>query len=222
IQNNEKVIKEFFKNEDEQVKIDEAYSDKVFNTFIDGYADYIKEENILIALEKLNHLKVLCAVREGEHGLYAINKKIENYLVKKKLITLSGDFYINRPVIVNSNNYESGLFNGDVGIVRPDANNELKVWFEIKGEAIPFLPASISNAETVLVMTIHKSQGSEFEKVMVILPQKEDIKILTRELLYTAVTRAKKEVIVQASHQVILQTASESVKRGSGIIQRLV
>jgi exodeoxyribonuclease V alpha subunit len=222
IQNDEQVIKYFFKNEDEQVNIDEYYSDKVFNNIIDGYSDYIKEENILLALKKLNNLKVLCAIREGEHGLYAINKKIENYLAKKKLIKLTGEFYENRPIIVNSNDYESGLFNGDVGIVRPDENGELKVWFEIKGEVRAFLPSSISNAETVLAMTIHKSQGSEFDKVMVILPQKEDIKILTRELLYTAVTRAKSQVTIQASHEIILQTVKESVKRGSGIIQRFV
>ena len=138
----------------------------------------------------------------------------------KNLIKISGDFYKNRALMVNSNDYELGLFNGDVGIVRPDANGELKVWFEIQGEARAFLPSSISNVETVLAMTIHKSQGSEFEKVMVILPQKEDIKILTRELLYTAVTRAKSLVVIQASHETILQTSAESVIRGSGIMQR--
>ena len=222
IQNNENVLKEFFKNEDEQVIIDEYYSDKIFHEFVEGYSSFILEKDILIALKKLNNLKVLCAVREGEKGLYAINNKIQTFLVKKNLIKLTGDFYENRPIMVNSNDYELGLFNGDVGIVRPDANNELKVWFEIKGEAKSFIPASISNAETVLAMTIHKSQGSEFEKVMVILPQKEDSKILTRELLYTAVTRAKSSVIIQASHELILQTSGESVKRGSGIIQRFV
>ena len=220
IQNNNKVIKEFFKNSDEQVKIDDVYSDNIFDNFIEGYTEYIKEEDILIALKKLNNLKVLCAVREGEQGLYAINKRIESYLLRKNLIKISGDFYKNRALMVNSNDYELGLFNGDVGIVRPDANGELKVWFEIQGEARPFLPSSISNAETVLAMTIHKSQGSEFEKVMVILPQKEDIKILTRELLYTAITRAKSLVVIQASHETILQTSAESVKRGSGIMQR--
>ena len=69
-------------------------------------------------------------------------------------------------------------------------------------------------------MTIHKSQGSEFEKVLVILPEKKEIKIITRELLYTAVTRAKKQVTIQASEEVILNASEQSVKRGSGIVER--
>ena len=82
------------------------------------------------------------------------------------------------------------------------------------------MPGYISNAETVFAMTIHKSQGSEFNKVLVILPKGEDSKILTRELLYTAVTRARENVIVQGSEALILKTAAAYVERGSGIIDR--
>ena len=124
--------------------------------------------------------------------------------------------------MISSNNYELGLFNGDVGIVRRDENGELKVWFEEKGELKYFLPAFISNAETVYAMTIHKSQGSEFDKVLIVLPAKEDIQIVTRELLYTAVTRAKSKVIIQGNELVILQAANSFVKRGSGIVQRFI
>ncbi|MEO5649065.1 MAG: exodeoxyribonuclease V subunit alpha [Ginsengibacter sp.] len=222
IKNNEEVLREFFRNADEQVLVDKDYTEKIFNEFVDGYGDYIKETNIAEALKKMNRLKMLCAVREGEQGLYAINKKIEKHLQQKKLIKVTGEFYENRPVMITGNNYELNLFNGDVGIVRADEKGILQVWFEVKGEIKPVLPAFVSNAETAYAMTIHKSQGSEFNEVMVVLPHKEDVQILTRELLYTAVTRAKNKVVVQASEAMILQTSHASVKRGSGIKERFI
>ncbi len=215
-----KVIKSFFKNEDPQVIIDPEYSDKIFKNFISGYDAFIKEKDISLALQKLNDLKLLCAIRDGEQGLYALNKKIENYLQQKRLINSTVGFYENRPVMMTENNYELGLFNGDVGLVRPNDNNELRIWFDQKGELKPVLPSSVSGVETVFAMTIHKSQGSEFEKILVILPEKKEIEIITRELLYTAVTRAKKQVIIQASEEVILNASAQSVKRGSGIMER--
>ena len=222
IQNKAEVIKEFFKNADEQVEIDPAYSEKIFNELIAGYRDFIEEKDITESLKKLNNLRVLCVVREGEQGLYTINKKIEQYLIKQNLIRITGDFYQNRPVMITSNNYELNLFNGDIGIVREDQNKELKVWFEDKGIPVPFSPSQIPNAETVFAMTIHKSQGSEFEKVLVVLPDMENIPLLTRELLYTAVTRAKNKALVQGKETVILKAADSFVKRGSGIIQRFI
>ena len=123
--------------------------------------------------------------------------------------------------MVTSNNAELGLFNGDIGIIRKDENGVPRAWFQSgEGEIKSVLPGYISNAETVFAMTIHKSQGSEFNKVLVVLPKGEDSKILTRELLYTAVTRAKENVIVQGSEALILKTADAFVERGSGIIGR--
>ena len=214
-------IQHFFENKDEQVIIDTEYSEKIFQNFVSGYQHFINEPNILAALKKINNLRILCAVREGEQGLYAYNKKIENNLAQQKLITITGDFYNNRPIMVTSNNIELQLFNGDIGLVRPDENKVLKVWFQTGEEEVrSVLPGYISTAETVFAMTIHKSQGSEFNKVLVILPKGEEIKILTRELLYTAVTRAKENLIIQGSESLIVQTANAFVERGSGIIER--
>ncbi len=221
IHNNEKDIRNFFLNNDAQVTIDIDYSEKIFQNFIKGYEIFIGEPDIKTALQKLNALRVLCAVREGEQGLYAINKKIEKLLHNKKLIYPNGNLYANRPIMVTTNNRELQLFNGDIGIIRPDENGILKAWFENgEGEIRSVLPGYISDAETVFAMTIHKSQGSEFNRVLVVLPEGDDIKLLTRELLYTAVTRAKQEVIIQASEKLILQTANAIVHRGSGIIKR--
>jgi len=221
INNQASAIKEFFENTDDQVTIDATYDDNLFDQFISGYKTFILEEDTYKVLEKINELRVLCAVREGEQGLYAINNKIEKYLHLNKLINLTSDFYENRPIMITSNNKELGLFNGDIGIIRRDANGALKAWFQDGKDKIKsVLPGYISDVETVFAMTIHKSQGSEFNKVLVVLPKGEDIKLLTRELLYTAVTRAKENVLVQGSEALILETANAKVERGSGIIER--
>jgi exodeoxyribonuclease V alpha subunit len=219
--NNEKEIRYFFDNKDKQISIDTEYSEQSFKDFISGYESYITEPDITKALKKINELRVLCAVRQGEQGIYALNKKIESYLHSRKLIKADDVFYHNRPIIVTSNNYNLGVFNGDVGIIRSEAG-KWRAWFEDSKKGIKsVLPAYIERSETVFAMTIHKSQGSEFDKVMVVLPKNKDNKLLTRELLYTAVTRARSNVIIQAKHDIILSTAEQKVKRASGIMDRL-
>jgi exodeoxyribonuclease V alpha subunit len=223
INNDSETIKDYFKNNDDQVLIDPYYSEDIFKKFVIGYEEFIRERDIKKALKKLNNLRVLCAVREGENGVRSVNLKIEKYLQEKRLINLSSIFYKNRPVIITKNHYDLNLFNGDVGIIRADENGELKAWFENNEDDLKcYSPAYLNSSETVFAMTIHKSQGSEFDKVMVILPDSIDIPILTRELLYTAVTRAKSKVFIQASEDVILQSAEKFVKRSSGIKNRFL
>jgi len=206
------------KNNDPNVRIDTSYSDDLFNSFINDYANYIIEKDIAAAIGKLNQLRVLCAVREGTQGLTAINKKIETYLVRKGLIKNNTEFYENRPIIVTRNYPELKLFNGDVGIIRPDMDGNLKAWFEDSDKNLKaVLPGYITSAETVFAMTIHKSQGSEYAKVLVMLPSNADQPLLTRELLYTAITRAKELVLLQASKESIMYTAKKRVQRASGI-----
>ena len=222
ISNNADIIQQFFKpGFDVQVAIDNTYSDAVFNKFVSGYSDYILEKDITKALAKFNNLRVLCAVREGNYGLYAINKKIEMLLQQKGLLSATGEYYEHRPIMVTKNYYDLQLFNGDIGIIRADENGTLKVWFlDSEQNLKSILPGFVGDSETVFAMTIHKSQGSEFDNVMVMLPDAADIELLTRELLYTAVTRAKKQVIIQGTEEIILQTAARSVKRVSGIRER--
>jgi exodeoxyribonuclease V alpha subunit len=222
INNEVAVIEDFIKlQNDEQVSIHTDYSATAFENFIAGYQDYIQEKDIKTAFQKLNNLRVLCATREGEQGLYSTNKKIEDYLKGKSLISIIEEFYEHRPIMVTSNNYNLGLFNGDIGIIRKDENGILRAHFESPdGEIIKILPGLLSKVETVFAMTIHKSQGSEFNQVLISLPNVEEIKILTRELLYTGITRAKSKVVILGSEQIILQTAKEQVQRASGIQNR--
>ena len=221
IENELPIIKSFFGNHAPDISLDFDYNDKTLTRFAEGYRDYIEEPDIKLALNKLNQLRVLCALRQGEHGVYKSNQNIERYLQSKNLISITGAFYEHRPIIVTGNNYELGLFNGDIGIVRSDESGKLRVWFEdTEGNLRGIQPAFVSASETVFAMTIHKSQGSEFENVLVQLPSYGENAILTRELLYTAVTRAKKNVILQGSQEIILETCERRVKRGSGIAER--
>lgn len=221
IHNKTEVLTRFIQHNTEDIRIDTEYSEAKLLDFASQYQSYIEEPNIREALKKLNNFRVLCAVREGPQGLYHTNSQIEKHLQQKGLLSLTQTYYENRPIIVTSNNYELGLFNGDIGLVRKDENNRLRVWFETAdGELRNVLPAFIQSAETVFAMTIHKSQGSEFDHILVRLPEYEANRLLTRELLYTGVTRAKKTVIIQASEAVMLSTCENRVKRGSGILQR--
>lgn len=207
---------------DEQVVMDGAYDDALFEKFIAGYDAFIAEPDIRSALQKMNQLRVLCAVRDGAQGLYAVNKRIEKYLHDKKSIKVNAAFYENRPLILTRNYYEHGLFNGDTGIIRAGDNGQLMAWFEDSSGALKqVLPGYLTDAETVFAMTIHKSQGSEFNEVLVVLPKQTDAVLLTRELLYTAVTRARQKVYVQASEAGVLMAAQRFVERASGIADRL-
>ncbi|WP_291906651.1 exodeoxyribonuclease V subunit alpha [Chitinophaga sp. CB10] len=223
IQNNAAVIREMIApGADEQVVIDTAYSEKLFEDFIAGYASYIQEKDTLTALRKMNELRVLVAIRDGSQGLPAINRRIEKYLSDKKLIHLTSAFYENRPLMLTRNYYEHGLFNGDTGIIRPDENGVLMAWFEdADGQLISVFPGYLTLAETAFAMTIHKSQGSEFGQVLVVLPVTE-VPLLTRELVYTAVSRARNKVYVQGSESTILAAAEKFVDRGSGVTDRIV
>ena len=196
---------------------------KSLKNFITGYEASINEKDILKSLKLMNNLRVLCAIREGEHGLYAINKSIEKFLHDRKQLKVNAEFYENRPIILNRNYYDHGLFNGDTAIIRPDEKGILMAWFEDgNGGLKSVLPGYLSDAETAYAMTIHKSQGSEFDEVFVILPQANDVAILTRELLYTAVTRARTKVYLQTSETVLITCCERYVERASGIATRFL
>jgi exodeoxyribonuclease V alpha subunit len=114
------------------------------------------------------------------------------------------------------------LYNGDIGIVRADANGVLKVWFDSGiGTLKSVLPAYLSNYECVFAMTIHKSQGSEFDKVMVVIPEGMEMPMLTKELLYTAITRAKTHLVLVGAEETILHASESSIHRISGIKNRI-
>jgi len=218
---------------EDSLVLDTEYDETIFNMFIKGYYAFIEEQDIKKALEKLNNCRVLCAVRQGEQGIYKINSRIESQLKshynnnKEHNFQPTDGFYHNQPIMVTQNTPEINLFNGDVGIVRKDENGRLKAYFvnpkkETDGKDMMTInPASIPEWETVFAMTIHKSQGSEFNEVLVILPKQKENRVLTRELLYTGVTRAKKRAIIQSSIYLVKSTTQQAVNRVSGVQDRI-
>jgi exodeoxyribonuclease V alpha subunit len=217
------LVKKFItENNHEAVKFDQDYKIDVFQNFAEGYKNYISEQDTKQALKNMNQLRVLCAVKQGNNGIHKVNGRIENYLKRKGYINSYSEIYSNRPVMNTRNHHDIKLFNGDVGTLRKDDNGIYRAYFLDKdNEVRSFIPGLLPGLETVFAMTIHKSQGSEYNKVLVILPDNKDNPLLTRELLYTAITRAKDEVVIQGTLEVILETIKKEVKRASGITKRI-
>jgi exodeoxyribonuclease V alpha subunit len=204
------------------VKIDHQYTPEILESFVEGYANYIQEVDIKTALKKLNERRVLVAVRQGPRGLYATNNFIELHLRKKGLLRPDGEFYEHKPIMVTRNMHDLGLLNGDTGIMRKDDKGNLKVWFEDGlGGIKSILPAYLNYYETAFAMTIHKSQGSEFDQVIVILPEGTSNALLTRELLYTGITRARTSITIQGEMDTIRHSVESCVQRISGITGRV-
>ena len=171
-------------------------------------------------LFKLFHsFKILCALRHGPAGVSGLNTAVEEYLTQRGHDCFGTVWYPGRPVMVTRNEYSLNLYNGDMGICLPDPANpgSMKIWFErIDGSLQGVLPGRIGGCETAYALTIHKSQGTEVGEVLVVLPEKEST-LVTRELLYTAVTRARHSVKVSSSRQVFDCAVSGKIERHSGL-----
>jgi exodeoxyribonuclease V alpha subunit len=169
-----------------------------------------------------NSFRVLCAIRHGHRGVEGINAAAEQYLTKKGYDCLSKIWYPGRPVLITRNDYSLDLSNGDIGICLADpADGVLKVWFERPdGTLRNCLPYRLPPCETAYALTIHKCQGSEFDEVLVVLPEHEN-RILSRELIYTAVTRAKKRVLMATTKEMLQQALARRIDRFSGLKNRL-
>ena len=138
-------------------------------------------------------------------------------LEQEGLIERAGDWYPGRPIMVTENDYQLGLFNGDIGLITIDENDDetLRANFpDSEGGIRSFSPARLPAHETVYATTIHKSQGSEFDRVLIVLPNSPSA-ILSRELLYTAITRAKKEVLLFGEEEIISAAIEKRIERAS-------
>jgi len=191
---------------------------------IDGYSDYLIAQDPYTALERFNRFKLLCALKVGPYGAYSLNRLAEEVLKKEKLIKTEMPneypWYRGRPVLITKNDYSLGLFNGDMGITMPDpkeGGRNLYVFFpEASGGLRRYSPYRIKEHETAYAMTVHKSQGSEFDHVCLVFPDK-DYPVLTRELVYTGITRARKSVLIWGSEHVLKAAVSRRIKRASGL-----
>jgi len=196
-----------------------SFGRSIYETVIQEYQEYLQVKDPLEMFRLFDQFRILCALREGPYGATAINLLIEQILKREKLINPEKKWYHGRPVMMTSNDYNLRLFNGDVGIVLrdPEAGDDLRVFFpDADGTMRKFHPFRLSDHETVYAMTVHKSQGSEFDHVFLLLPDR-DSPVLTRELIYTGITRARKSVSIWGNAQVFCEAISRQIKRTSGL-----
>jgi len=180
------------------------------------YQQVALAKNPLEALRAIGKLGVLCAVRHGRHGAVQINEKIQRLLSDNQMVDPESHFYNGRPVMITENNYHQNLFNGDHGIIFSDGIKNPMTYFAFDdAELRSVSPARLPEHETFYAMTIHKSQGSEYDTVLTVLPD-TDSPILSRELLYTAVTRAKSHVIIVANVPELKACIERRSQRQSG------
>jgi len=187
------------------------------------YDVYLKAADPLKAFDHFSRSRILTALREGPYGVHNLNFLIERIMHKKGLIERSGRWYPGRPVMITRNDYNLRLFNGDIGIAMETngSDGELRVFFPGTEEPLrSFPPLRLPDHETVYAMTVHKSQGSEFDEVLFITPDR-DTQVMTRELIYTAVTRAKKKIQVWGKEDVFLTAIQRRIHRSSGLREAL-
>lgn len=198
-----------------------------YEGYIKALKDYLKAnnpsdenavQNIVLAFDDY---RILTATKNGDLGLMILNRHIKNMLVEKLRISEAGHWYLGRPVMITENNYKLGLSNGDIGITLKHRQNigEFEVYFPScqKWVSAKRLPASI---QTAFVLTIHKSQGSEFSHVAVIIDESSE-KLLSQELIYTAITRAKKVVSLLAEPSALGKAIKTKSIRKSGLLKKM-
>ncbi|WP_084596804.1 exodeoxyribonuclease V subunit alpha [Nocardioides aequoreus] len=175
------------------------------------------------ALATLAEHRLLCAHREGPYGVGGWNRLVER-LVGERLGPTYDEWYSGRPVLVTANDYDQLLHNGDMGVAVRDAQGDdagrLRVVVDLPGGPREFATSRLSGVETVHAMTVHKSQGSQAATVSVVLPEPES-RLLTRELFYTAVTRAQRRVRVVGTEAAVRAGIERRVQRASGLAERL-
>lgn len=193
-----------------------------FESFTLKFLEYIESNEIADALAALNQAKILCSLRHGPYGVDQINRFCEQILARNNAIEPNNSYYHNQPIMVNSNNYELNIFNGDQGIIRKDLQGNYQAYFARSAGHIQSVPVLlIDRFETAFASTIHKSQGSEYEHVCIILSSSKQHELLSRQLLYTAVTRAKKSIMLYGSDAVLNLAMSRGVPPATGIENRL-
>ncbi|GGX49809.1 exodeoxyribonuclease V subunit alpha [Saccharospirillum salsuginis] len=168
------------------------------------------------AFDALFQFRLLCPTRVGPLGVEALNERI-----LKMLNPGRAPFFKGQPIMITENHYGVGLYNGDIGLIWPDDEGQLLAWFQTGEEHRPVAPGRLPRFETVYAMTIHKTQGSEFERVAIILPE-TPMAMLSRELIYTGLTRARQSLAIAGSEPVWRDGVKRRVERFSGLQKRLV
>jgi len=186
-----------------------------------AYLPYLSAPTAADALQKLDSFMLLCALRRGPYGVEQLNREVEQALLAQKALHNLQTWYHLRPVLITANDYVHQLFNGDIGVVWNPQGHSPRIWFHrADGSIRDFAPTQLGAHQSAWALTVHKSQGSEFDRVWLILPP-EPHPLLTRELVYTGLTRARQAVSIYGDSAVLGQGIASSVMRDSGLQARL-
>lgn len=197
-------------------------------TVLAGYRQYLqlmqqpnteREQWAGAVLGSYSQFQLLCALRSGDWGVEGLNLQISQWLSSAGLIDARQHWYAGRPVMMQRNNYSLGLMNGDIGITLQDPlSGQLRVVFQLSDGTLKWvLPSRLTEVDTAFAITVHKSQGSEFTHCCLVLPP-DNSPILSRELLYTGITRAKQHFTLLCANPALLQQAiARRVSRSSGL-----
>jgi len=174
-------------------------------------------------IQQIDQFRILTPTHKGIYGVESINHTIDQILLTHG-IQMRDVWYAGRSVIIQKNDYPMGIYNGDIGLTLEDDaenNSTLKVYFKSGEELKSFSPALLPECATAWALTIHRTQGSEYDHILLIIPPKpksnQDSKILSRELLYTGLSRAKQSATIWCSEESLKQTIETTVQRASGL-----
>ncbi|RRU02137.1 ATP-binding domain-containing protein, partial [Stenotrophomonas sp. 278] len=174
------------------------------------------------ALARASRLRLLTALREGPQGARGLNERIEALLAGSARAGAGPRYFHGRLLLITENSYRHRLFNGDIGICLRDDSGAVMAWFagETAGQPRAFHPAALPAHESAFAMTVHKAQGSEFDAVWLQLPRR-DTRVLSRELIYTGMTRARQSLHLLGSEDVLTAALGRHASRLSGLAARL-
>ena len=194
---------------------------RIADQLIDPWQYYLKalkeKETIAKLFTAFNRFRILSALRKGLNGCTYLNTQVEKQLSQRKKFYTGKRWYHGRPIMITENSYRTGLFNGDIGLTLYDPESkETKVWFQTNEGEKAFSPVRLPQHETAWVITIHKSQGSEFERVLMILPT-ENSRVLTRQLIYTGITRAKTKLDIISNESILSFGVQREIQQATQI-----
>ncbi|MEO6511755.1 MAG: exodeoxyribonuclease V subunit alpha [Nocardioides sp.] len=227
----EDAVLDVLRSSSEQVSFVEASSEEelaaVLRDDLVGAAVEVRRlaeaEDAQGALDALDETRLLCAHREGPYGVRRWNAQVERWLAEEIGEPIGGPingWYVGRPLLVSNNDYALDVYNGEIGVVVRQGVRR-RVFISGSGQLRDFAPGRLDAVETMHAMTIHKAQGSQAKRVTVLLPE-EGSRLLTRELFYTAITRAQEHVRVVGTEASVRAAVSRSAQRASGLAERLV
>lgn len=202
------------------------------NSIIEGLHHYLNQLNnftngqisIDQLLETLDYFKILCVTHDGQFGVKNINKLCEKIIKNIGIIDTEQEWYLGKPVMIMQNDYELNLFNGDTGITVLDSisRDHYKIYFKIGNKIKSFTPECLPKNGTAFAITVHKSQGSEFISVLVLIPPTNADIILNRALIYTAITRAKEKVTIYYDPVSFNRAIEQQLNRSSGLLRNIL